>query len=503
MTAAPIIETNFGALRGHTRDGTRRFLGIPFAAPPIDRLRFAPPEPPRPWSGTRDADRFAPAPIQRIDDLSLELGLLVPHPQSEDCLYLNVFAPDDAPDDGLRPVMVWLHGGAFASGTAAGPVYDGSRLARDGDVVVVTLNYRVGALGFLGVGSPNVGLQDQLAALRFVRDEIAAFGGDPRNVTVFGESAGAGSLVALLAMPAARGLFRRAIVQSAAPDGMLSRDEADQRVETFCAAAGDPELDLEGLRRLTTEEILSAQVSCQEPGPRRIGMFFAPIVDGEVLPERPLDAISKGSARDVELIIGTTAHEMQLYHLSDLFPQIPIEQMPFALAPGLPGPPDRALAAAKELMRFYAGPELADENRYFAAVTDASLFVPSARLAAEQARHQPATFMYRFDWTSPMRGGRLGACHALDIPFALGTIDRVPEFAGAGEDARAVSRAMRAAWVAFARTGSPSCPEVGEWPAYESEHRQTLAIDRTCRTIRDPDGEKRRAWARARLEEDA
>jgi para-nitrobenzyl esterase len=282
---------------------------------------------------------------------------------------------------------------------------------------------------------------------------------------------------------------------------MLSREEADRRVETFCEAAGDPGLDLDGLRRLAPEEILAAQVLCQEPGPRRIGMFFAPVVDGEVLRERPLDAIARGSARGVDLIIGTTAHEMQLYHLSDVFPQIPTDQIPFALAPGLSGPRDRALSAAKELMRFYEGPEIEDENRYFAAVTDGNLFVPSARLAALQSRHQPATFMYRFAWTSPMRDGRLGACHALDIPFALGTVDRVPEFAGAGEDALAVSQAMRAAWVAFARTGSPACPAVGDWPAYDPESRQTLVIDRTCRTVRDPDGDKRRAWARARLEE--
>lgn len=500
MDEAPRVEIGLGSLRGRASEGTRRFLGIPFAAPPVGSLRFAPPEPPLPWSGVREADRFGPAPIQRIDDLSLELGLLVPHPQSEDCLQLNVFTPDDEPTDGLRPVMVWLHGGAFASGTAAGPVYDGSRLARDGDVVVVTLNYRVGALGFLGVGSPNAGLQDQLAALRFVRDEIAAFGGDPGNVTVFGESAGAGSLVALLAMPGARGLFHRAIVQSAAPEGMLSREEADQRVVQLCEAAGDASLDLDGLRALDPEQILAAQGLCQEPGPRRIGMFFAPVVDGEILPDFPLDAISRGSARNVDLIIGTTAHEMQLYHLGDLFPAVPMEQVPFALAPGLPGPRERALAAARDLMPFYEGPEIEDENRYFAALTDAKLFIPSARLAAEQSRHRAATFMYRFCFPSPMRQGRLGACHALDIPFPLGTVDRVPEFAGKGEDTRLVSRTMRAAWVAFARSGSPACPETGAWPGYERENRQTMMIDRVCRVDRDPDGEKRRAWARARLD---
>jgi para-nitrobenzyl esterase len=497
VNETPIVDISLGRLRGRSDNGTHRFLGIPYAAPPIGPLRFAAPERAHPWSGERAADRFGPAPIQIVDDLSLQLGLLVDHPQSEDCLHLNIFTPDgELPVP--RPVMVWIHGGAFASGAASGPVYEGSRLAKDGDVVVVTLNYRVGALGFLGVGVPNRGLQDQIAALRFVQNEIAAFGGDPENVTVFGESAGAGSLVALLAMPSARGLFHRAIIQSAAPEGILSRDEGQQRVEIFSQAAGDPGLDLDGLRRLSVADLLASQAKCQEPGPRRIGMFFAPIVDGDVLPEIPLEAIARGSARDVSVIIGTTAQEMQLYHLSGLFPAVPIEQIPYALAAGLPGTTERALEAANDLMPFYSGPELTEENRHFAAVTDANIFVPSAQLATEQARHNPETFMYRFCWPSPMLGGRLAACHALDIPFALGTLDVVPAFAGVGADASHVSDSMRAAWVSFARTGKPECPQVGPWPAYDSKDRATLIIDQPCRLEHDPDRDKRSAWSRAR-----
>ena len=199
--------------------------------------------------------------------------------------------------------MVWVHGGAFVTGTAAGPVYDASRLAREHGVVVVTLNYRVGALGFLGLGPPNLGLQDQVAALRWVRDEIAAFGGDPTNVTVFGESAGGGSIASLLAMPSARGLFAKAIVQSAAPEGVLSRDEAAERAALVLAEAGLASDDLDGLRRVELPALLAAQSRCQEPGPRRIGMYFAPVVDGEVLPRVP-DArgrersCGRGSPRD-------------------------------------------------------------------------------------------------------------------------------------------------------------------------------------------------------------
>ena len=236
------VTTSRGPIRGSADADVRRFLGIPFAAPPLGPRRFAPPAPVEPWTDERSALAYGPGPIQPVDDLSKTLGLLGDFEQSEDCLTLNVFTP--ATEAKPRAVMVWLHGGAFQTGTAAGPVYDGSALARDGDVVVVTLNYRVGALGFLAVGaseSANLGLQDQVAALRWVRDEIARFGGDPERVTVFGESAGAGSVVALLAMPSARGLFGRAIIQSAAPEGILSLDEATERASVFAEAAGGPE----------------------------------------------------------------------------------------------------------------------------------------------------------------------------------------------------------------------------------------------------------------------
>jgi len=197
--------------------------------------------------------------------------------------------------------MVWLHGGAFQTGAASGPVYDGAALANAGDVIVVTLNYRVGALGFLATGVPggaNLGLQDQVAALRWVRDEIGAFGGDPDRVCVFGESAGAGSLVALLAMPSARGLFGRAIVQSAAPEGILSSDQASERARIFATASGASEPTIQWLRSLDSGAIPDFQRACVEPGPRRIGMFFAPFVDGEILPEEPMSAIASGTAAD-------------------------------------------------------------------------------------------------------------------------------------------------------------------------------------------------------------
>ena len=497
MPEPELLTTSKGRLRGVRADGVRRFLGIPFAAPPVGPLRFAAPRPPEAWSGEHDATTFGAGPIQPVDGLSQTLGLLGEFAQSEDCLTLNVFAAVPATEP--RAVMVWLHGGAFQTGAASGPVYDGSALTRDGDVVVVTLNYRVGALGFLATEDPaaaNLGLQDQVAALRWVRDEIAAFGGDPDRVTVFGESAGAGSLVALLAMPAARGLFQRAIVQSAAPESFLGLDEARDRARIFAEASGGSEPSLEWLRSLDAAAIPTAQSHCQEPGPRRIGMFFAPFVDGTVLPEAPLEAIARGAAASVELVIGTNAQEMQLYHLLPDFADVPEAFLPQYVASRVLGPEASALERAKRVLAAYEESGLEGLDKFFAIETDASLFVPATRLAQAHAIHQPRTFMYHFTFGSPMEGGRLGSCHALDVAFALGNTARVPHFAGDGAATRRVSAAMVAAWSGFAKRGDPSPPGL-VWPSYSAERRTTLRIDDPCAVIDAPNEARRAAWLEA------
>lgn len=443
---------------------------------------------------------MGPGPMQPVDGLSRTLGLLDDFSQSEDCLTLNVFVPQMEGDP--RAVMIWLHGGAFQTGTAAGPVYDGAALAKAGDVLVVTLNYRVGALGFLATEAPggaNLGLQDQVAALRWVRDEIAAFGGDPERVSVFGESAGAGSLVALLAMPSARGLFGRAIIQSAAPEGILSREQATERARIFASAAGGLEPTLDAMRRLDARAIPDYQRACAERGPRRIDMFFAPFVDGEVLPEEPMVAIAAGAAARVELVIGTTAQEMQLYPLSPAFAEVPEALLPGYLAGRIGGLDADVMQRAGELLAAYADPSLQGLDKFFALETDASLFFPATRLAESQAKHQSRTFMYRFDFRSPLEGGKLGACHALDVAFSLGNTDRVPHLAGSGAQTHRVSASMMAAWSGFARTGDPSPPEPS-WPAYDASERATLIFDDPCRVSHAPNESRRRAWALARKE---
>jgi para-nitrobenzyl esterase len=294
-------------------------------------------------------------------------------------------------------------------------------------------------------------------------------------------------------MPSARGLFRRAIVQSAAPEGQLSAAEASERARIFCEKLGVGSGDLTALRGVSAEQILATQAACAEPGPRRIGMFFAPVIDGELLPEAPLAAIARGAAREVALIIGTTADEMLLFTLLPGFGEIPDAVLPQLVATRLPGPAETALARAEALLAHYPG---RGAERFFAVETDASLFVPSARLAEAQSRHQSRTFMYRFTWRSPLHGGRLGACHALDVPFALGTfsLPKVRDFAGCGPDAERLAHAMMDAWVAFARRGDPSHPGIPAWPAYAAPRRATLELGAACRVVAAPGEERRRAF---------
>jgi len=495
----PEIAISLGTLRGFTREGVDAFLGIPYAAPPVGALRFEPPQPAPPWRGAREALAHGAAPLQARDRLSLEIGLLADHPQSEDCLTLNVWRPA-APSPEPRAVMVWIHGGAFTSGSAAGPAYQGAALARRGDVIVVSLNYRVGALGFLhlGGGRSNLGLQDQIAALRFVQREIAAFGGDSTRVSVFGESAGAGSIVALLAMPAASGLFRRAIVQSAAPDGVLDADEGAARAKQLGEKLGGDVSDLAWLRSLPAEHFVEAQAQCAEPGPRRIGMFFAPVVDDASLPEWPTRAIAAGSARGVDLVIGTAAEEMRLFQLVPGLGALPESALAPTVASKLPGPSEARRDAARKIVAAYTSGSAQD--RFFALETDASLFVPSAELAASHASVHTNTRMYRFAWRSPLRAGELGACHALDVPFALGTYADTQElraFAGSDAAAAKLAHAMMDAWSAFARCGDPSHAGIGDWPRYDAERRATLELGAESRIVLAPNEARRRLWADA------
>jgi para-nitrobenzyl esterase len=499
-----IVDTSCGKVEGAAMaDGVLRFAGIPFAEPPVGPRRFLPARPHPGWGGVRPAQAFGPIARQVPSPIDALLGA-GPEPQDEDCLYLNVWTP--ACDDAKRPVLLWVHGGAFISGSGSLPVYHGERLARRGDVVVVTFNYRLGEFGFLeldGAGerfadSGNNGLADQLAALRWVRDNIAGFGGDPTNVTIFGESAGAMSVSALLAVPEAAGLFHRAIAQSGAANAWLTADQARETTDRYryrleLTSVADlvkvPADQLLGVQAELAAEALSDFDASLSSG-RPAGLMFAPVVDGRTLPGDPLAGVAAGTAADVALLVGTTADEWNLFSLLD--PAIPTDKALHQLAARLvPAIEASALLAAYRAER----PEANGKGVKNMLISDHVFRMPAVRLANAQRAHRPAdTRMYLFSWPSSAMGGQLGACHAIELPFVFGMLDLpgLAMFLGAGDPPQALSEAIMDAWVAFARTGDPNHGSLPHWPAYDGDNRATMELNASCQVLSDPGAALRR-----------
>ncbi len=486
-----IVETALGRVDGVAGERHVRFLGIPFARPPVGARRFRAPEPPEPWTGVRDASRFAASAPQNPSPLP---GMAVGE-QSEDCLYLNVYTP--RADGARRPVLFWIHGGGFTGGSGSQALYEGSRLAARGDVVVVTINYRLGALGYLSLPgvTPNLGQLDQIAALRWVRDNVAAFGGDPENVTIFGESAGGMACATLLGMPGARGLLRRAIPQSGAAHHVHTAESAARVGRALLDALA---VDAGALAGVPADRILAAQakVQAQNLG-GGLGLSFAPMVDGDAIPAQPLETVRSGGARDVQVMVGTTRDESKLFRMGGAGPEIDEPRL-LRRVEGLLG---RHAAAAPRVIDAYrqarAGRASTEPGELLDAIeTDRTFRVPAIRLAEAQHRHQPETFMYLFTWESPARRGALGSCHALELPFMWGTLDAptMDRFAGTGPDAEALSRAMMDAWLAFARGGDPGHRELPAWPRYDTERRATLVFDRKSELAHAPLDAERAVW---------
>jgi para-nitrobenzyl esterase len=492
------VQTHLGWLEGERREGHVVFRGIAFAKPPLGQLRFRAPEPAEPWTGVRDARAFGPSSMQASSAL-----MKVPAPFSEDCLYLNVYTP--ALDTARRPVFFWIHGGSFVLGAGSEPVYDGGQLAARGDIVVVTINYRLGALGFahwsqeerarLGVRS-NAGNLDQIAALRWVRSNIAAFGGDPDAVTIAGESAGAYSVANLLAMPEARGLFHRAIAQSGA---RLERGSGDpmrfSRALRRALEVSDEQLEV--LWDVPAERVLAAQqaAAASETGGGAINTF-SPVHDGDTLPLPLHEAIPSGETARVPLLIGTNRDEMNLF-LGDALKKLnePIAEPKLfeALAGLVPGTPEPRLRALLDVYRrSRSARDLPHSDRALLAAisTDALWRVPSFRFAEAHRAHQPATFQYLFTYPSPAMRGALGAFHGLELPFVFGTLDAPGQalLAGSGEPVQQLSERMMQAWIAFVRTGEPG------WPAYDQVRRPTLVFDLQSTLEHAPYDDERAAW---------
>jgi para-nitrobenzyl esterase len=487
------LETSYGTLRGHQRSGHQAFLGVPYARPPVGELRFMAPQALAGWSGVRDA--LTPGNNAPQDPLAAP-GFKATGPESEDCLYLNVYTP--AADAARRPVMFWIHGGGFSHGSGSQPSYDGGPLAKRGDVVVVSINYRLGALGYLYLGehggarwgaASNAGQLDQIAALRWVRDNIAAFGGDAAQVTIFGESAGAVAVATLLAMPDARGLFTKAIAQSGTANRLGNTDTAAATTARYLRTLGIEDADPSKLRGVSVEALLRAQ------GPRGP---LSPVVDGSSLPQRPISAMREGMARQIPLMVGTNRDEQKLY-VPVPRPALDDAELERQVKEQLPrGATDRAAEVVAVYRKSRAARGLPSSNHDVAdAVATASRFrIPATRLCEAQHPHQPRTFLYQFDWESPARRGALGACHGLEIPFVWGTLGATGDhrFTGSGPEAEQLSAQMMDAWLAFAKRGEPSHPGIGAWPAYEVGARQTMIFGRTCGAVAAPFEEERAAW---------
>jgi para-nitrobenzyl esterase len=490
-TQYAVVKTQSGEVRGSVADGVRTFQGIPYAAPPFGANRLRPPQPIVSWSGVRDALTYGPTPPQ----LPSPLDALVPNPAvaGEDCLNLNIWSPELG-SAGL-PVMVWTTGGAFESGTGASPWYDGSHFARDG-IVCVTITYRVGAEGFLslGEGNANRGLLDQIAALQWVRENIAAFGGDPGNVTIFGESAGGMSVGTLLAIPRAQGLFRRAIAQSGATHYEVSAATA-QRVGEILAEKLGVAATREAISAVPIERLLAAQLDLRadlaaHPDAERWGaevvvsmMPWHPVVDGDVLPARPIERIAAGGGADIDLLVGTNTDEWRLF----LVPNGAIDHVTdrvlagAIVAYGLPV--EAALAAYRA-----AHPGESSGDLLAALQSDWYIRIPALRLADAHAKNSSATYMYEFAWRSPQFNGRLGACHGLEIPFVFDMLGNGTEPLLGSEPPQRLANTMHAAWVAFATRGDPA------WPKYELIRRATMRFDTTSEVVDDPRSAERALW---------
>ncbi len=514
-TASPIVETTAGRVAGTTTaNGITVFRGVPYGASPAGARRFRMPTPPTPWTGVRDSVEFGPAAQQRqIPWLAQLLPGMGTGELSEDCLSLNVWTPGCDPS-AQRPVMVWIHGGAFTIGSGAEPWYEGSKLARRGDVVVVSINYRLGIFGFAalaGAGRPelvdgavaNAGLHDQVAALRWVGENVAAFGGDPANVTIFGESAGAMSVSTLLAVPSTRGLFHRAIAQSGAAHHVAPPDHANEVVERMLH---ELELERDGslairLREMPVERLLDVQLQMELrtwSDADAHHLAFCPVVDGHLLPEHPLDAIRAGSATGVALLAGSNRNEWNLFQFLD---------------PDLNRLDDARFVERCEALYPGHGPELAASyvdahptatpwQRLLELRTDWGFRVPAIQLLEAQAAHSAHTYRYEFAWSSPAMGGMLGACHALELPFVFDTHD-VPGtavFTGEGEAVDRLTQEMQDAWIAFARTGNPNHDGLEHWPsAMAADGRPCLVFDETVEV--DPgrtDADHHAFWRRHR-----
>jgi len=504
MDKQAVVSTKSGKLEGIYQDGLFTFKGVPYAEPPVGKLRWMPPQPVKKWDGVRPAKEYGA--------MAPQLAMMAPSdspgtpnfgnvPQSEDCLFLNIWTP--GLDDKKRPVMFWIHGGAFIIGAGSETFLDSGVLPKRGDVVLVSINYRLGAPGFLNLNeitggkipsTGNEGILDQVAALEWVQENISAFGGNPDNVTIFGFSAGGMSVGTLLALPAAKGTFHKAMNRSGAANVVSTLESAVGIAGQYLEIYNLTGSDADGIRNLTTQQLLDGQ---QKLGERLREMEnratpFQPVVDGEVLPEIPLVAIRNGSARNIIHMAGNSRDELKsTYGMNPAMKDLDEAGIIVRLSASFPPDIVPGLVQAYRESLKHENHAVTPLDVFGSINTDFMFRIPTIKLVEAQRDNGARSYNYLVTYKSPAMGGALGAMHGLDNPFLFGMLD--PQFTGNNIEQQSMAIKLQDSCVAFASTGNPSCESIGTWPEYGID-RTTMIFDINTRVEKAPYEEERRAW---------